>query len=169
MYSREGVSELVKGNTAFAFGLYRMFAEAEKGNIFFSPYSISAALAMTFAGACGETERAMAEVTHFPSQDQTYYGMAGLIAAMESRAHGAGTKEEGGVSLDIANALWGQEGYEFLPEFLDLLAEYYGAGLERADFAGDSQGAADAINGWVDEQTRGMIREVLGAGGTSRC
>jgi len=158
------VSKLVAGNTEFALNLYQVLAAKEGGNLFLSPYSISVALAMTYAGARGETERQMAEVLRLPPQDQAHPAMAALIAAMESRAHGAGTKEDGGVSLSIANSLWGQEDYKFLPEFLGLLSRHYGAGLRRANFAGDPQGAAEAVNGWVAEQTRGMIRKVLSAG-----
>lgn len=146
---------LAAGNTAFAAAL---FAEAAGGaeNFFFSPASISVALAMTYAGARGETAAEMARALHLPPLDE-----ARLHAAFGALA--AALHETPGVELAIANALFAQEGAYFRPEFLALLADRYGAGLRRVSFA-DSAGAAKEINDWVEEQTRGKITDLVPPG-----
>jgi len=123
------LTELVDGNTAFAFDLYQALSE-EEGNLFYSPYSISVALAMTYAGARNETEQQMADTLHFTlPQERLHPALNGLDLKLASRGEGAEGKDEEGFRLNIANSIWGQEDYEFLNEFLDVLAENYGAGL----------------------------------------
>ena len=159
-----GLAELVKGNTAFAFDLYQMLAVAEGGNFFYSPYSISAALAMVYAGARGETEQQMTDVLHFTlPQEKLHPAFAALAAKLASRGKGARGKDGNGFRLNIANALWGQQDYEFLSEFLGLLVRHYGAGLQRVDFR-DPEAARVLINAWVAEQTEGMITEPIPPG-----
>lgn len=157
------LDELARGNQEFAFDLYHALAD-EDGNLFFSPYSISLALAMTYAGAMGETEREMAETLHFTlSQDRLHEALNALDILLES--HGEGVDdEEGGFRLNIANAIWGQEGYEFLDKFLDILAENYGAGLRLLDYAGDPEGSRQIINDWVSDQTEGKIKDLIPPG-----
>ena len=114
------VATVVQGNTKFAFDLYHKLRTAE-GNLFFSPYSISTALAMTFAGARGNTETQMAKTLHFTlSQKQLHPAFASLDAKLKI------VKEKGHILLKFANALWPQAGYSFLEEFLSLMEEYYG-------------------------------------------
>ena len=162
--STADTAELVQGNTAFALDLYQALGEGE-GNLFYSPYSISLALAMTYAGARGETERQMAETLHFSlGQDRLHAAFNGLDLALASRGEGAEGRDEGGFRLNIVNALWGQQGYAFLAEFLDLLAENYGAGLRLVDFVGDTEAARVAINDWVEEQTEDRIQDLIREG-----
>lgn len=157
------LGELGKGNQEFALDLYQVLSKQE-GNIFFSPYSISLALAMTYAGAMGETEREMAETLHFTlSQERLHEALNALDILLESRAEGEGD-EDTGFQLNIANAIWGQEGYEFLSEFLDVLAENYGAGLRLLDYVGDPEGSRQTINDWVSEQTEGKIKDLIPPG-----
>ena len=132
--STSDATDLVAGNSAFAFELYQALRE-EPGNLFFSPYSISLALAMTYAGARGETELQMADTLEFAlSQDSLHPAFNQLDLELASRGEGAAGKDEKGFRLNIVNAIWGQEGYEFLDEFLDTLAESYGAGLRLLDY-----------------------------------
>jgi serpin B len=162
--STADTSDLVLGNTAFALDLYQAVREGQD-NLFYSPYSISLALAMTYAGARGETERQMADTLHFSlSQDRLHPAFNGLDLALASRGEGAEGKDEGGFRLNIVNALWGQEGYAFLPDFLDLLAENYGAGLRLVDFEGDAESSRVAINDWVEDQTEGRIEDLIRRG-----
>lgn len=160
------LEDLVGGNSKFAFDLYRYLRQGKgDDNLFYSPYSISLALAMTYAGARGETERQMAETLHFTlPQERLHPTFNSLDLELASRGEGAEGKDGEGFRLNIANAIWGQEGYEFLPEFLDTLAENYGAGLRLLDFAGDAEAARITINDWVSEQTEGRIEDLLPQG-----
>jgi len=156
------VEELAAGNSAFAFDLYQMLRQEGQGNLFYSPYSISAALAMTYAGARGETEQEMAGTLHFTlPQEQLHPAFNTLDIKLSSRGEGAG---EDAFQLNIANAIWGQEGYEFLPAFLETLAENYGAGMRTLDFVQETEQARQAINDWVAEQTAGKIEDLIPPG-----
>ncbi len=153
------MATLVVGNSAFAFDLYHALRE-EGGNLFYSPYSISVALAMTFAGARAETERQMAETLHYRlSQEELHPALNALDLEMASRE-----KDGEGFRLNIANAIWGQSGYEFNPEFLDVLALNYGAGLRPLNFAEAPEESRTAINDWVAERTEERIKDLIPQG-----
>jgi len=154
---------LASGNRAFALDLYQQLRE-EGGNLFYSPYSISLALAMTYAGARGETEAQMAQALHFTlPQERLHPAFNALSQTLESRSQHEGEDEEGGLTLSIANSLWGQAGFSFQTDFLDMLAENYGAGLREVDFA-QSEAARQAINDWVAEETREKIKDLIPQG-----
>jgi len=154
----------VRGNGEFAFDLYQTLKEAD-GNLFYSPYSISQALAMTYAGARGETERQMSDALHFAlSQNHLHPTFNGLDIELGKRGEGAQGKDEEGFRLNIVNAIWGQEDYKFLAEFLDVLAENYGAGLRVLDFINAPEESRITINDWVSEQTEGRIKDLIPEG-----
>ena len=156
--------DLVAGNSAFAFDLYQALS-AEDGNLFYSPYSISLALAMTYAGARGETEQQMADTLRFIlSQDRLHSAFNGLDLELAGRGEGAESTDEEGFRLNIVNALWGQEDFEFLSEFLDLVAENYGAGLRLLDFVNEAEDSRIVINDWVSGQTEGRIEDLIPEG-----
>ncbi|MCK4307062.1 serpin family protein [candidate division WOR-3 bacterium] len=147
---------VVDGNNMFALELYTELKEQE-GNLFFSPYSISTALAMTYAGARGNTEKQMAEVLHFElSQKCLHPTFHSLISQLNAQGKG--------YQLNIANALWGQKGYGFLEEFLELTKANYGAGLNEVDFVRDAESARKTINAWVEEQTKDKIKDLIKPG-----
>jgi serine protease inhibitor len=149
---------VVRGDTAFALDLYRQLAKAD-GNLFLSPYSISTALGMTYAGARGDTAEQMARTLHFPfGQDRLHPAYHGLIREV----NGAGRPRK--YQLQTANRLWGQKGYGFLPDFLKVVEANYGAGLKEVDFAGATEQARKAINAWVEGQTRDKIKDLLKPG-----
>ncbi len=155
---------LADGNSAFAFDLYQALRGAD-GNLFYSPYSISLALAMAYAGARGETAQQMADTLHFIlSQDRLHPAFNWLDIELASRGKGAKGKDEEGFRLNIVNAIWGQEGYKFLSGFLDLLAENYGAGLRILDFASAPEESRITINNWVSDQTEGRIEDLIPQG-----
>jgi len=159
----EAMDALVEGNSAFAFDLYGRLAE-EHGddNLFYSPYSISLALAMTYAGARGETEQQMADTLHYTlPQDELHPAFNALDQTLASRGEGAEGKDDEGFRLNIANAIWGQKDYSFRDAFLDTLARNYGAGLRVVDFASAPEEARVAINEWVSEKTEGKIEELI--------
>ena len=154
----------VDGNSVFAFDLYQALRE-EDDNLFFSPYSISLALAMTYAGARGETAQQMADTLHFVlSQDRLHPAFNDVDIELSQRGKGAKGKDEEGFRLNIVNAIWGQEGYKFLSEFLDVLAENYGAGLRPLDFANAPEESRITINNWVSDQTEGRIKDLIPQG-----
>ncbi|MCL0053158.1 serpin family protein [Dehalococcoidales bacterium] len=158
------VTTLVDGNNAFAFDLYQALREAD-GNLFYSPYSISLALAMTYAGARGETEQQMADTLHFIlPQDRLHPAFSSLDTELARRGEGAKGKDGEGFQLNIVNAIWGQKGYQFLPTFLDLLAENYGAGLRILDFVNAPEESRITINNWVSDQTEGRIKDLIPPG-----
>jgi serpin B len=159
--SQADLETLVDGNSAFAFDLYQELTK-EDGNVFFSPYSISLALAMTYAGARGETESQMAEVLHFDlPQDRLHAAFNLLEAELASRQ---ASDDQSNFQLDITNAIWGQRGFEFLSNFLNTLAENYGAGLRIADFANATEEARQTINQWANDETEGRIEELIAQG-----
>ena len=158
------LATLVDGNSAFAFRLYQTLKE-EEGNIFYSPYSISLALAMTYAGARGETEEQMAEALNFAlAQDRLHPAFNGLDLELASRGEGAEGKDDEGFRLNIVNALWGQKDFDFLAEFLDLLAENYGAGMRLLDFMSAPEESRVTINDWVSDQTEERIKDLIPKG-----
>ncbi|RLC69909.1 MAG: serpin family protein [Chloroflexi bacterium] len=163
------LADMVDGNSAFAFDLYQVLREGEEnGNLFYSPYSISLALAMTYAGARGETEQQMANTLHFVlPQNHLHPAFNGLDLELARRGEGAAGKDGEGFRLNIVNAIWGQEGVRFLPEFLDVLAENYGAGLRLLDFASALEESRVTINNWVSEQTEGRIEDLIPQGAIS--
>ncbi|XYI01058.1 serpin family protein [Sorangium sp. So ce1128] len=157
----EDRAALVSGNSAFSLDLYQQLRQ-EPGNVFYSPYSISTALAMTWAGAKGETETAMADTMHFDlGQDRLHPAFNWIDQELESRGQGAQGADGKGFRLNVVNALWGQIGYPFEAAFLDALGLNYGAGMHVVDFLGQRQASVDLINGWVSEQTEGKIEKLV--------
>ena len=155
---------LVAGNSAFAFNLYQVLRQKES-NLFYSPYSISEALAMTYAGARGETERDMAEALHFIlSQDRLHPAFNSLDLQLKQRGEGAKGKDDEGFRLHVVNAIWGQKDYKFLGEFLDVLAQNYGAGLRILDFVNETEQSRLTVNKWVSDQTEERIKDLVPQG-----
>jgi serpin B len=158
---------VAEANNAFAANLYAKLAGAE-GNLFFSPNSIEVALAMTSAGARGKTFAEMIKVLAVSNvineRDGTlpiHWGLGAFLKDLNAEK-GADGKPRG-YQLSVANALWGQKGEPFLPEFLKVLKDNYGAGLSELDFATDTDGARKTINTWVEKATQDKIKDLLKA------
>ena len=165
------LSELVRGNDAFAFDLYRTLRGGEGNFFYYSPFSISQALAMTSAGARGETLRQMESTLHHRlPQSSLHPAFNALDRTLASRGREPGgtpnNDDEAGqyFRLNIANAVWGQDGYHFLPDFLDVLAEHHGAGMMAMDFMGAPNESRVRINDWVAEETEGKVKDLLAPG-----
>lgn len=137
---------VVRGNVAFAVDLYQQLSTQE-GNVFFSPYSISLALGMTYGGARGNTAEEMARALHFPENHEQLHP---AFERLNRKLADAATKT--GQKLTIANGLC-LTGGKVSPEYSELLQNRYDAEL----FGGD----VDAINAWVEEKTEGKIEEIL--------
>ncbi len=150
-----GTPALVAGNTAFALDLYQR-EKGQAGNLFFSPYSISTALAMTAAGARGQTEKEMATALHFtlppPELARGFAQLAERFAQIEKQKR---------VSLTVANSLWCEKKYPFNAAFLELNRKYYGAEVRPLGFAGDPAAARETINSWIAQKTQDKIRDLL--------
>ncbi len=163
--SETDLATLVEGNSAFAFNLYQALKEEADGNLFYSPHSLSLALAMTYAGARGETEEQMADTLEFTlPQNRLHPAFNSLDLELARRGEGAEGRDGEGFRLNIANAIWGQKDYQFLSQFLDLLAENYGAGLRVLDFVGAPEESRITINNWVSDQTEGRIEDLIPPG-----
>ena len=158
------LADLTRGNTAFAFDLYRTLAQSD-GDLFYSPHSVSLALAMTYAGARGETERQMAETLRFLlPQERLHLAFNALDLALASRRAGAAGQDDGGFRLNIANSVWGQKDHEFVAAFLDVLAEQYGSEVRRADFRRALEESRVLINDWVADETEARINDLIPPG-----
>ena len=158
------LAALASGNSTFAFDLYQILKDND-GNLFYSPYSISLALAMTYAGARGQTEKQMADTLHFVlSQDRLHPVFNSLSTQLDQRGEGAKGKDGEGFRLNVVNAIWGQKDYRFLSEFLDVLSQNYGAGLRILDFINAPEDSRVTINSWVSDQTEGRIRDLIPQG-----
>jgi serpin B len=151
--SQTDLTAVVRGNNAFAFDLYAELAK-DKGNLFFSPYSISTALAMTYAGARGETARQMEKTLHF---GQAGAGLHPGFFELMKRFNASGKSYQ----IAVANALWGQQGIYFYPEFLEITDRYYEAGFKEVDYIRQTEQARLTINDWVEEKTNHKIVELL--------
>ena len=162
--SEADLALLVEGNSVFAIELYQALREKD-GNLFYSPHSISLALAMTYAGARDETQQQMADTLHFIlSQDRLHPALNSLDMELSKRGQGARGKDGEGFRLNIVNAIWGQKDYSFLPAFLDVLAENYGAGLRILDFIKETEKSRVTINEWVSDQTESRIKDLIPQG-----
>lgn len=157
------VASLTESNRRFAFDLYQEIREGSD-NLFFSPHSISIALAMTYAGAEGNTELEMADALHFDHPEPLLheaFNRLDLDLAQRSEVEVASGEPP---ILDVVNATWGQIGFDFVDAFLDTLAVNYGAGMNLMDFATDPEGSRQQINQWVEDATAERIEDLLPAG-----
>src|SRR5262245_43143770 len=148
---------IIEGNTAFALDLYAKL-RSKPGNVFYSPYSISSALAMTSAGAAGETLAEMTKVLHLPEDQSAVH--AGFVALRQQLLDGAA---RGDYQLNVANGLWGQQSFPFRTEFRALAQKYYGAGMQQVDFH-NPEPARQTINKWVEQQTNEKIKDLFPSG-----
>jgi serpin B len=153
------VLAVAEDNNRFALDLYARLRNGQSDNLFFSPGSLSTALAMTYAGARGQTAEQMAQVLHVRLPQEKLHPAFGHLP----RYWGVGGKGRG-YRLSMANRLWGQQGFHFLPGFLSTTRDLYGAELAQVDFAGKTEQARRRINAWVEEQTQGKIRDLIPPG-----
>ena len=153
------IDSLVDGNNAFGLDLYQSLRDRDE-NLILSPFSISLALAMTYSGAKGETEAQMADVLNFGAQDQTHPAFNALDLALEDTSIVL-DKEQEPMQLDIANSVFAEQTFTFLPDFLDTLSVNYGAGIRLMDFANNPNPSRKEINQWVSDETKDKINDLL--------
>ena len=144
---------------SFSVSMYKQLA-ASSGNLFFSPYSITAALGMTDAGAAGQTDNQIRQALSVRLQgDDFHVALNGLDQSLT--AHAQATN---GLTLTIVNSTWLQSGWDFRVAYLDFLSRYYGAGVNLLDFASEPEQSRVIINTWVADQTDQKIQDLIPKG-----
>jgi len=156
MVFAQDVSSVINANNKFAFELYSKY-KSEDGNIFFSPYSISIALAMTYEGAKGKTADEIQSVFHFPKDDSQ---RRDLFSRVINQINKKGKK----YNLSTANALWAQKDYVFLKDYLNLIKNCYVGEAENLDFVDQTEASRLTINNWVENQTNDKIKDLIPRG-----
>jgi len=152
---------IVSGNNLFTFKLYtELKNEKPNQNLFFSPFSISSALAMTYAGARGETEKQMSQALNFSLDQSTFHPFFGALIDKIEKDTSISTQ------LLIANSLWAQKDFKFLDSFFNLVEAYYKSELTNVDFINDTarEKTRKEINSWVEQKTRDKIKEIIQKG-----
>lgn len=158
LYGQLAFAGLVEGNNEFAVKMYRELGAGE-GNLFFSPYSISSALGMTYAGAQGETAKEMQAALCFPGGPQELGQAFGKLQDGLDEI-----RKRGDVSLSIANGIWAEKTYGFLPEFMKGIETGYKARIALADFVNNAAGESKQINAWVEGTTNEKIKNLVPEG-----
>jgi serpin B len=171
----EDALALANGNNDFCCDLYHEFINDREGNFVYSPYSIYLAFAMAYAGARGNTATEIADTLHFnlPADaiPAAFQKLNEIISQPDTSTcfdvpsdgnlDFENTVEKENYTLNIANALWGQEGYPFLSPYINTVDKYYGGGLESLDFTGNPEKVAEIINEWIGEQTEDRINDII--------
>ncbi|MDH7506865.1 MAG: serpin family protein [Candidatus Thermoplasmatota archaeon] len=158
-YTAEKLSNLVDSINKFSFDFYQKISENKHENIFFSPYSIFVALSMAYEGACGNTAIQMFNILNFLQNDSETQGSFGRIYNLLNQ-------KQTGYKISTANAFWIHQKYIFLPEYINLLQNYYMAEANKLDFSNNVE-AASIINSWIENQTNGKIKDMIDPGSLS--
>jgi len=150
-------------NSLFAANLYAQLREAD-GNLFFSPHSISTALAMTYVGARGNTAVEMAKVMHFNLSPVGLHPAFRQLQDTIVRKPRHLEKGQTPLEMSIANALWPQKDYTFLPEYFKSVNKNYDTQLQNLDYKTDHEAARKIINDWVATKTKDKIKDLIPKG-----
>ena len=154
--TQEGIQAVVNANNQFAFEMYSELNKAEESNLFYSPYSISAALAMTYEGAKEQTADEMKSVFHFPENDILRPNFAAIYNKINEQAQD--------YELKTGNALWVQKDYFLLQDYLDRVERYYAGKAANLDFANQTEESRQTINRFIEEQTNDKIKDLIPKG-----
>ena len=154
--TQAGIQSVVEANNQFAFDVYEELNKTETGNIFYSPYSISTALAMTYEGAKGQTASEMQSVFHFPESSILRPNIAAIYNDINS-----GSAE---YELKTGNALWAQYDYAFLQDYTDRVEQYYGGKVTNLDFVNETEASRQTINTYIEQQTNDKIKNLIPKG-----
>lgn len=154
--TQQGIQQVVNANNQFAFDLYSELNKAEDSNIFYSPYSISAALAMTYESAKGQTADEMKSVFHFPESNILRPNFAAIYNKIN--------KKNKPYKLSTGNALWAQYDYPFLEEYMNRVEQFYGGKAANVDFVNEREKSRQTINTFIEEQTNNKIKDLIPQG-----
>jgi serine protease inhibitor len=154
--TEQGIQVVVKANNKFAFNLYSKLARYENGNIFYSPYSIFSALAMTYEGARGQTAEEIKSVFHFPEKNVLRSNFAAIYNEIN--------KKSDAYELRTGNALWVQRDYQLLQDYINTVEKYYGGKAANVDFVRETEKSRQTINSFIEEQTNNKIKDLIPQG-----
>lgn len=154
--TQSGVQEVVDANNEFAFDIYSKLDEGEDGNVFYSPYSISSAIAMTYEGAKGQTAEEIKSVFHFPGVE--------ILRPNFGAIYNEINKADKGYELKTGNALWVQQDYPFLEDYKERIEKHYGGKAANLDFVGETELSRETINSFIEDQTNNKIKDLLSKG-----
>jgi serpin B len=155
-YTQQGMQEVANANNQFAFELYSELNKAKDGNLFYSPYSISAALAMTYEGTKGQTADEMKSVFHFPERNILRPNFAAIYNDIN--------EADKAYELMTGNALWVQRDYPFIEDYTSRVEQYYGGKAVNLDFVRETEKSRQTINSFIEEQTNNKIKDLLPLG-----
>jgi len=158
-YTAEKLNSLVDSLNKFSFDFYHNISENKNENIFFSPYSIFVALSMAYEGARGNTSAQMYNLLNFFQNDSATQGSFAKIYNLLNQ-------KQTGYKINTANAFWIQQNYPFLPDYINILENYYLAEANELDFSKNVE-AAKIINSWIENQTNGKIKDMIDPGALS--
>ncbi len=149
-------ADVINGNNQFALNFYsKLIAKGEQGNIFYSPWSISTALALVYEGARGKTAEEIQSVFGFPVDDDARRSsFAGIQGELNNN--------EGNYTLTSANALWIDEGFKLSDDYVSVARQSYGSEVTNVDFP--SEESRLQINGWVESKTNDKIKDLIPQG-----
>ena len=156
MISANNPQGVVEGNNKFAFQLFHQVQGSTTGNQFYSPFSISTALAMVYGGARNETALQMSQTLNFPLNDKFHGEYKHLLGKLHDGA-------DGKIKLNIANGLWAQKDFKFLDSYFNLVKQNYNSELKNVDFKDNAEREATRrdINSWVEKNTNDKIKNIL--------
>jgi serpin B len=159
--------KLAQSQNAFATDLYAQLCR-QQGNLFFSPFSIATAMSMTFVGAKGDTATEMAKALHLGGLGSKGHDSIPALQALVRDGYARQRQllndpRQDSLELHVANALWGKANYPLNPEFVRGIKESFDGNLEQVDFSNEAV-ACKKINGWVSDQTKDKIRNLIGPG-----
>lgn len=148
---------LAGSNNIFAFEMMVQLRESNEGNLFFSPYSISEAMVMAYAGAANETKTQMQNVLHFDANDTRLHASFNALDLHLNQT-------DANYTFAVANAIWPQKDFTILNSYLDTLMVHYGASLYMMDYVNQTEASRQTINTWVEEKTHNRIQELIKKG-----
>lgn len=151
-----GIQEVVEANNNFAFDLYSEISKKESGNLFYSPYSISSALVMTYEGAKGPTSDEIKSVFHFPDKQTLRSNFAAIYTNLNKN------KED--YQLNTGNALWVQKDFQINEDYKTTVENFYGGKATNLDFIKETEKSRQTINDFIEQQTNDKIKDLIPKG-----
>lgn len=155
-FTKQGINEVINASNRFSFNLFSKIFKSESGNIFYSPYSIFAGLAMTYEGANGQTSDEIKNVFNLPDEKILRPNFAAIYNDLNTNIVD--------YELNTANALWVQKNFSLLTEFTGIVEKHYGGKAFNLDFIDATERSRETINEYTNQQTNNRISELIPAG-----